>query len=78
MMAVKARTGPVEPMMVTGCPENSAYTMPQIEVETSISSAPIAPWVLTLSRDPKATAGARHAKNMNSVLATHLRLRPST
>lgn len=33
---MKARTGPVLPMIVRGCPEQSAYTMPHMAVAAII------------------------------------------
>ena len=36
-MVSKTRTGPVLPMMVSGCPENSAYDIPQMAPDNKLS-----------------------------------------
>jgi hypothetical protein len=45
--------------------------MPQIAVEETISTVPIALLVATAKRPPNPTAGARHAKKRNMVAARH-------
>ena len=72
-----ANTGPVEPIIVIGCAEKSAYKTPHTAVEETISIVPIAPLVARAKRPPKPTAGAKHAKNRNIVAAIHCMLSPS-
>ena len=50
---------------------------PQDAVEDSISMVPIAPPVAFSNRLPKPTAGARHAKNKNTVAASAWEFSPS-
>mmetsp|Transcript_14605 Transcript_14605/g.33777 ORF Transcript_14605/g.33777 Transcript_14605/m.33777 type:complete len:208 (+) Transcript_14605:1960-2583(+) len=67
----KASTGPVEPIMVSGCAENREYINPLAAVELTISMVPIALFVAASKSAPNATAGARHAKKRNMVAARH-------
>ena len=54
-----------------------AYTTPQREVDRTISTAPIAPFVALPRILPNPIAGARQAKNRKSVVAKLCALRPS-
>jgi hypothetical protein len=56
-------------MIVSGCAEVIAYNKPQIAVDETISTVPIALFVATAKRPPKPTAGAKHAKKRNIVAA---------
>ena len=58
-------------MIVKGCAESIAYMNPHAAVEDTISIVPIAPFVAVANNPPNPTAGARQAKNRNSVAARH-------
>lgn len=70
-VATKARTGPVEPIIVMGCADPKAYNMPQAAVDEIISTEPMAFPVAIPNNAPKPTAGAKQAKKRNNVAARH-------
>lgn len=77
IVATNARTGPVDPMIVSGWAAVSAYMIPQKAVDDTISIVPMAPFVAIPNRLPNPMAGARQAKKRNNVAAKHCTVNPS-
>lgn len=73
----KTRTGPVDPKIVSGCPEKKPYPMPQIKPDTSDSMAAILFPVTPPNSPPNVIIGERQAKYRNIQEATHCRFNAS-
>ena len=76
-MVSKTRTGPVDPRMVSGCPEKKPYPIPHTKPETRDSIAAMFFPVASLKRPPKVMIGDRQAKYKKIKLAMHCSARAS-
>lgn len=61
-MDSNTRTGPVEPRIVSGWPENSPYPIPHTNPETRDSIAAMLLFVAFPSKPPKVIMGVKQAK----------------
>ena len=73
----KTKIGPVEPRIVSGCPENNPYVIPTIKPDTKDSIAAILLSVASPSNPPNVIIGVRHAKYMKIIDAIHCTARAS-
>lgn len=70
-MFSKTKTGPVEPKMVSGCPEAIPQTTPHRKPEQRDSMVPKRFSVASPSRPPNVMMGVKQAKYMNVKAARH-------
>ena len=73
MMVSNTRTGPVDPRMVSGCPEKKPQPIPQTKPETRDSIAAMLLPVAWPKRPPNVMMGDRQAKYKNIHEAMHCR-----